>query len=219
MTATERALDELCQWASLGDGLLDEGKLAQLARYLDTLLLWNRKMALVSQENAREIVRKHYADSLMAATYCQPGEQVVDLGTGAGFPGLPIAIVRPDVTVCLIESKGKKVSFLREAIRSAGITNTAVFDGRIERASAIADHAGGYTLVISRALAGLTNILELSRPFLQLGGRAIAMKGPGFQPELDALDWQRSVFSLSEVVRYRLPDSSKRVLVIASLGR
>ena len=168
-------------------------------------------MALVSQDNASEIVRKRYADSLMAATYCRPGEQVVDLGTGAGFPGLPIAIVRPDVTVCLIESKGKKVSFLREAIRSAGTTNTAVFDGRIE-------HAGGYTFVISRALARLTNISELSCPFLQLGGRAIAMKGPGFQPELDALDWHGSAFSLSAVGRYRRPDSSKRVLVIASLG-
>jgi 16S rRNA (guanine527-N7)-methyltransferase len=170
----------LAEWAaSSAEITLAPAQLKQLASYLDTLLLWNQKVSLVSQRDAREVVTKHVADSLVVAGRCAAAESVIDLGSGAGFPGLPIAIAQPSLRITLLEARGRKASFLEEACRTASIRNALVIHARIEAASLEPAHRGRYAIATARALSSLTQFLALARPFLITGGRAIAMRSVG----------------------------------------
>jgi hypothetical protein len=125
--------DALQSWSAESAGcVLTTAQVDQLRIYLDTLQLWNRKLALVSQHQASQIVDKHIADSLFAAGRCGGTDAVIDLGSGAGFPGLPIAIACPNARVSLVEARGKKASFLEEACRVAVIRNASICHARIE---------------------------------------------------------------------------------------
>ncbi len=214
MTRTEDALKELRLWARRTGIALTEEHIGQLRCYLDTLLLWNRKVSLVSQTDPGTIIAKHLADSVFAATICNARERLADLGSGAGFPGLPIAILRPKATVWVIESRAKRASFLSEAIRSASLTNAQLYHGRIETAAASLRHHGRYTLVISRALSALPEFLALARPLLHSNGRAVAMKSARYESELAAAHRQESALRIADVIPYVLPDNSERVLLV-----
>jgi 16S rRNA (guanine527-N7)-methyltransferase len=204
-----RSLDwpELIDWCAARGLTLSAAQIEQLSTYLDTLVLWNRKLALVSQSEPEKIISKHLADSLFAASCCRDGEAVVDLGSGAGFPGLPIAVARPSSLVCLIESRGKKASFLEQACRAAGARNAVVCNGRIEAVAADPDHRGRYAVATARALTSTTEFLALAAPFLVVGGRAIAMRSTNEDPAQDPP-------GVAEV-RYELPDGTPRRLLIA----
>ena len=207
--STDRSSDweALFEWAEATAGLaLPTVQREQLRLYLDILLLWNRKLALVSQPEPTQIINKHIADSLFAAARCKDGEAVVDLGSGAGFPGLPIAIARPAAHVCLIEARGKKASFLEEVCRTASIRNALVCHTRIETASADPVHRQRYDLATARALTTTTGFLNLARPFLGPDGRALAMRS--------VTEPRAAELPESEEVPYRLPDLTPRRLLI-----
>jgi 16S rRNA (guanine527-N7)-methyltransferase len=104
---------------------------AQLAIYLELILKWNMRTNLTSIRTPEEIVRRHFGESLFVGTHLGPCATLLDFGSGAGFPGIPIQLLRPDVQVTLAESQGKKAAFLREAVRSLGLP-TEVWAGRVE---------------------------------------------------------------------------------------
>jgi 16S rRNA (guanine527-N7)-methyltransferase len=104
---------------------------AQLASYLELILKWNARTNLTAIRTPEEIVRRHFGESLFAGIHLGPCQTLLDYGSGAGFPGLPIQLLRPDIAVTLAESQGKKASFLREAIRTLGLS-TEVWAGRVE---------------------------------------------------------------------------------------
>jgi 16S rRNA (guanine527-N7)-methyltransferase len=111
--------------------------LPQLSTYLDLLLKWNARTNLTAIRNPEEIVRRHFGESLFAASHLAPGATtLLDFGSGAGFPGLPIALVRPEIAVTLAESQNKKVTFLREVIRTLNLA-TEVWPNRVEAMPAI----------------------------------------------------------------------------------
>jgi 16S rRNA (guanine527-N7)-methyltransferase len=182
----------------------------QLRIYLDTLLTWNRKLALVSQRDPLQIIDKHVADSLFAASRCVDEDAVVDLGSGAGFPAFPIAIARPAARVCLIESRGKKASFLEEVRRAASIRNALVCHRRIESVAKDLEHRSQYSLATARALTNLDEFHRMARPFLAAGGRAMAMRSAREDPAVDRLG--------TEIVDYSLPDGTPRRLLISKLA-
>jgi len=199
--------DALQSWSAESAGcVLTTAQVDQLRIYLDTLQLWNRKLALVSQHQAAQIVDKHIADSLFAAGRCGGTDAVIDLGSGAGFPGLPIAIARPNARVSLVEARGKKASFLEEACRVAVIRNASICHARIEAIAEDDAHCGRYEIVTARALTSLAEFLAMARPFLRPGGRAIAMRSLGQDREAEPAQ--------AEEVVYRLPDGTPRRLVI-----
>jgi len=212
----DQALEGLWKWAAATGIALDRQQQLQVRQYLDVLLLWNRRVSMVSQNDPQAIVCKHFADSLVAAAPCDPRAAVVDLGTGAGFPGLVIAIARPAARVTLIESKQKKVSFLLEVIRSANIENARTVETRIESAARDPEHTGQYLVAISRALSDLPGFLALAAPFLSIGGIALAMKGPTYSTELRMFsndDLERAGFATPQSYRYQLPDGAERALL------
>src|SRR5690348_1868840 len=111
---------------------LSADQLRKLQIHFDLLIKWNARISLTAIRDPQEIVRRHFGESLFAGAQLdpKPPAHLADLGSGAGFPGLPIAVLRPEITVALIESQQKKVAFLREVIRSAQIRNASVYAGR-----------------------------------------------------------------------------------------
>jgi len=196
--------DSLRDWSARVAGLsLSAPQLARIRAYIDLLLQWNQKVALVSRGEVGSLVGKHVADSLIAAAHCGGVATIADLGSGAGFPGMVIAAVRPGAAVSLVESRGRKVSFLEEAARVAGLANVEVVEARIEALAADPRHRGRYGLVTSRALADLDQLVALARPLAAPGARLVAMRSVA-----------AAVPDGAEVVDYQLPDGTPRRLVI-----
>jgi 16S rRNA (guanine527-N7)-methyltransferase len=166
---------------------LSRAHAAPLLDYVALLLRWNRAYNLTAIRDPREMVSKHLLDSLaMHASVdaiAEAGGSLADLGTGAGLPGIPLAIVKPELQVALVESNGKKARFLREAVRTLGLGNARVVESRIEAFNA----PGTFDAITARALATLPLILELGGHLLKPGGMLLAMKGVVPADELAAL--------------------------------
>jgi 16S rRNA (guanine527-N7)-methyltransferase len=207
------ALANLLPWAQAQGVTIDDRQREQLEIYLDNLLLWNRRLALVSQHNRVTIVDKHFADSIVAAKHCLGTRAVVDLGSGAGFPGMIIAIQCPTTRVTLIESRRKKASFLLDTARIAGLANVEVIVDRIETIAGQPKHARQYEISIARALGSLAMLLEFSALLLDEIGHAIAMKGPSYASEMEATPVRHLGFATPTVSLYALPDKSQRALL------
>lgn len=199
-----RDWDSLRDWSARVAGLqLAPPQVDQLRAYIDLLFQWNQKVALVSRGEAKSLIGKHVADSLVAAAHCGGAPSIADLGSGAGFPGLVIAVVRSAAAVSVVESRGRKVSFLEEAARVAGLANVEVVEARIEALADDPRHRGRYALITSRALADLDELTTLAQPLVAPGGRLLAMRS------INA-----PVPEGAETVDYQLPDGTDRRLVI-----
>ncbi|MGO4774951.1 16S rRNA (guanine(527)-N(7))-methyltransferase RsmG [Lysobacter sp. 2RAB21] len=151
------------------------------------LARWNRTYNLTAVRDPQDMVGKHLLDSLAMHRYVDAlaarGGALADLGTGAGLPGIPLAIVKPGLRVTLVESAGKKARFMREALRQLGLKDARVAESRIE---AFAE-PGAYDAITARALATLPLILELGGHLLKTGGVLLAMKGQRPDEEIAAL--------------------------------
>jgi len=150
------------------------------------LIEYNRKMDLTNVPEA-EMTLRHYADSLMPLRHgLVPVDGLaIDVGSGAGFPGLPLAVARPGLQVTLLESKGKRCDFLKEAVKMLGLPNVRVLPGRAED-MAVPPERERYDLAFARAVAPLNVLAEYLLPFLRVGGLAMCWKGPAVQEELAA---------------------------------
>lgn len=166
--------------AALG---LDAALAGPLLDYLALLQRWNAAYNLTAVRDPRQMVVLHLLDSLAIAAHTEGLQRLADLGTGAGLPGIPLAIARPDLQVTLVESNGKKARFLREAVRRLGLGNARVAESRAEAL----DEPGAYDAITARALATLPEILALGGHLLAPGGRLLAMKGVRPDAEIAAL--------------------------------
>lgn len=166
---------------------LDAALAAPLLDYLALLARWNRTYNLTAVRDPHEMVVKHLLDSLAMHPFVDPllatGGALADLGTGAGLPGIPLAIVKPGLRVTLVESNGKKARFMREAVRTLGLGDVRVAESRIEAF----DEPGQYAAITARALATLPLILELGGHLLGPDGQLLAMKGVYPADEIAAL--------------------------------
>jgi 16S rRNA (guanine527-N7)-methyltransferase len=153
------------------------GMIRQMETHVREMLFWNRTTNLTSITDPYEVAVKHVVDSGAAALLFDGNEQVLDLGTGGGFPGIPLKIIRPSLSMTLVDSSRKKVSFLKQAIRSLRLENIRAVEGRGEELAGSSDHLGRYDVVISRAFSGLDLMIPMALPFLKEEGRIIAMKG------------------------------------------
>ncbi|MCX5737273.1 MAG: 16S rRNA (guanine(527)-N(7))-methyltransferase RsmG [Proteobacteria bacterium] len=186
--------EQLPAWSREVAGLeLSSDQLTSLRTYVDLLMTWNRKISLVSQQSVDDILVKHVVDSLCAAAHCEGAGTVADLGSGGGFPGLVIGLIHRQTRVCLMESRGKKASFLEEACRVLRLSSCTVYHGRIEAAAAIDAHRGAYDIAVSRALA-----------LLAPSGYLLAMRSIGGD------------LGPYRCVVYQLPDGSPRRLAFGS---
>jgi 16S rRNA (guanine527-N7)-methyltransferase len=179
---------------------------ARFQVYIDTLLLWRSRLSLTTAATPEAIVRMHIIDSLSVCRFIRPGMRVADLGSGAGFPGIPLAIMCDNARLALVESQRKKANFLREVIRRAQLTNAEVIEERAEHLA-----PASWDLVVSRAVWRLPGFLGVSERLLKKGGLAVAMKGPTGIAESRS---DHGVLVPSEVVEYQLPSAAHHRLIV-----
>jgi 16S rRNA (guanine527-N7)-methyltransferase len=178
------------------DQVLPGPAVAQLAALLGELARWGKRINLTAILDPEEMVSAHILDSLAVRPFIA-GPQVIDIGTGAGFPGLPLAIAEPDIEFALLDSNGKKISFVRHMIGELGLANVTATKARAE------DYAPGkrFDTVIARALATVPRLVELSAHLVREDGQLLALKGKYPAEELEAMtafpEWEFSVTQLT----------------------
>lgn len=147
---------------------------AQLSSYLDLLVRWNQKISLTSEKTRREILRRHIFDSLQYARALSPDDRVVDIGSGAGFPGIPLKIIFPRLKMTLVESQRKRCSFLFAVVQNLGLQEMEVVNERAEKILRPPETG----VALFRAVSDIKTCLSLAAGFLEDGGRAALKKDP-----------------------------------------
>jgi len=204
------AFDELARMALAIPLTLSPLMLARCGAYVDILLLWRQRLSLTAAASDRSIIVDHVLDSLYLVPFLKPGFRVADVGSGAGFPGVPLAIVCPEAHFVLIESRRKKANFLREVARSLPLTNATVAEQRAEDLMTT-PFTGPFDIVVSRAVGPISELLGLAAPLLTENGLVIAMKGPKGRTE--PADYPG--FAAPNVVEYQLPNGAEHLLVVS----
>ena len=193
---------------SIEAAALTPAQLDFISTYLDLLVQWNARINLTAVRDADEIVTRHFGESIFAARFLSSptsteSVSLVDIGSGAGFPGLPTKIWHPNIQLTLIESTQKKVAFLREVIRALPLSNVTVFAGRAE------DYSGSAELVTLRAVEQFQNILPVAARLVRTSGRLALLIGAG---QVRSVHDFASDFIWNPPVP--IPLSSNRVLLI-----
>ena len=151
--------------------------LQQFLRYRQELLDWNTRMNLTAITDPEEVLIKHFLDSLsLLIVYDRPGTRLLDIGAGAGFPGLPLKIARPHWQVVLLEATGKKVTFLQHVIETLQLQDVIAVHGRAEELANKQEYRAAFDVVTARAVASLATLLEYGAPFCRVGGLIILPK-------------------------------------------
>ena len=157
----------------------------QFIHYQRELLDWNTRVNLTSITNPEEVLIKHFLNSLsLLMVYDTPDGRLLDIGAGAGFPGLPLKIVRPQWYVVLLEATGKKVKFLQHIIETLQLKDVVAIHGRAEELAHKAEYRGSFDVVTARAVASLPNLIEYAAPFCRIGGQMIFPKKGDLVEEL-----------------------------------
>lgn len=186
-----------------------------LELYAQELLKWNRKINLTAITNEKEIAIKHFVDALVFAEHVFEEDYVLDIGSGAGIPAIPLKIAKPAVRVVSVDAVSKKIQFQKHVARILGLSKFDAIHARVE--SLNNEYARQFGVITSRAFSSLELFVKLSAPLLADGGRLIAMKGPSSSDEIsgsvDAL--KQLGFEVSSKIDYELPfNSGKRSLIV-----
>lgn len=178
--------DALVQAASEYSLLLTEEQITSFTQYFEMLIEWNEKMNLTAITDPTEVAVKHMIDSLSCydEAIFKKGAKIIDVGTGAGFPGLPLKIFRPDLKLTLFDSLNKRILFLKEVAHKLGINDIEFVHSRAEDGGRNKQHREQYDIVVSRAVARLSVLSELCLPFVTVGGFFIALKGSQYSQEI-----------------------------------
>ena len=139
---------------------INENKIDMFYLYMQELLEWNKKINLTAIEDENEIILKHFIDSLTVQKYIKNAQNIIDIGTGAGFPGIPLAIVNEKSNIVLLDSLNKRINFLNNVIQKLELSNVKAIHGRAEDLAKIVQHREKYDIVISRAVAPFNILLE-----------------------------------------------------------
>jgi len=221
MSATQSK--DILQEGLVAMGIALDGQARErLVTYCAELLRWSTKINLVAKAPLRETIETHFLDSLSLLRVLPPlgstQPQLLDIGTGAGFPGLALKAARPELPVILVEPRQKRVSFLRHVIRTLGLNDIEVLCGRLEKGSAKVD---GQTLsvpiITSRAFTNIGEFLLHTAAVNPMGGQVICMKGPKAEEEIGAwrTEQPNSPYRLQKIIELTLPFSGKiRNLVV-----
>lgn len=160
-------------------------QLTKFYEYMNLLLQWNEKINLTAIIEPKEIILKHFIDSLTINRYLKENSKLADVGTGAGFPGIPLKIVRPDLKITLVDSLNKRINFLNEVITRLNLKEISTVHSRIEDFGKNKEYREKFDFVTARAVAHLSVLSEYLLPISKVGGKCICMKGSNVEEELD----------------------------------
>lgn len=175
-------IQDIINQANAMNVTMKEKQAKQFYEYMLLLLEWNQKMNLTAITNPQEIMTKHFVDSITILTEIEEEKKVIDIGTGAGFPGIPIKIMQEKQNITLLDSLQKRITFLQEVIQKLNLQNMTAVHERVEEFAMKNKEA--YDIVTSRAVAKLNVLAEYMLPLTKIGGKAICMKANNIEEEL-----------------------------------
>lgn len=202
---------------------LNDEKVKKFYNYMELLLQWNEKVNLTAITEPNDIILKHFIDSLTIERYIDKNVNIIDIGTGAGFPGIPISIARTDINITLMDSLNKRIKFLDEVIKENKLNNAKTIHARAEELARDKDYREKFDIATSRAVASLNVLLEYMLPFVKVGGYCICMKGSNIEDEI--LNSKRALNALKGVIEkieeFELPNSdmSRNIIIVKKVGK
>ena len=194
------------------DIVFSEEQIQSFMTFLPELKKWNRAYNLTGIREDKDIIEKHFLDSLLYLKAMPEGAvRVADIGTGAGFPGIPVKIIRPEIEMYLIESSGKKTAFLRHIIKKIGLEKIEVIEKRVEEVKSGRDLPSPVDIAVTRALFSVREFKKKASHLLVEGGKLILSKGPKVHEEVNALTDEKY-----DVLTFRLPlsDMKRHIVVV-----
>ncbi len=205
------------QWCIENKIAISDQQTAAFEKYAELLIEWNQKMNLTAITEPNEIAVKHFIDSISLLKFAEikNGASVIDIGTGAGFPGIPLKIMRPDIQLTLLDSLNKRLIFLDEVCRNLAVS-AELIHARAEEYGQKTEYRERYDIAVSRAVANLPALCEYCIPYVKVGGVFYAMKGADGENELENAANAISLLggTSREILSLSLPDNSKRTFII-----
>lgn len=203
--------------------VLEELMIERFFKYIMLLLEWNQKLNLTAITDVKEIIVKHFIDSasLLKCINLKKGASVIDVGTGAGFPGVPIKILRPDIDLTLLDSLNKRLVFLDSLLKELDLDGV-LLHSRAEEAARKKEFREKFDLVTSRAVAKMNVLTEYCLAYAKIGGIFVPLKGPAIDEELDGADNAVKILggTIKEKRSFVLSDGSRRsVIIIEKIAR
>lgn len=174
-----------CEKAKIVEININEEQIKKFYLYMKMILEWNEKINLTAIVDPKEIIIKHFIDSIVIAKYIKEGSSVIDIGTGAGFPGIPLKIIRPDIEIVLLDSLNKRIKFLDEVILKLKLEKVKTLHGRIEEIGKNKEYREKFDYSTSRAVANLAVLSEYMLPMVKVSGICISMKGSNVLEEVE----------------------------------
>ncbi len=180
MNIIEKYLNEL-------DFSYDEKQIDNFNKYYELLVEWNKKFTLTSITEYEDAIIKHFIDSILICKFIEfKGKRIIDVGTGAGFPGIPLKIMNPDSEIILLDSLNKRINFLNTVIKELQLSNIIALHGRAEDVSRERKYRGSFDYSVSRAVANLSTLSEYCIPFLKTGGCFVSYKSDKSEDEINS---------------------------------
>lgn len=201
---------------------LPESKIKDFYTFMEELIEWNKKVNLTAIVEKDDIIDKHFIDSLTISQYIKDNENIIDVGTGAGFPGIPLKIARENLKIDLLDSLNKRINFLNEVINKLNMKDISAIHSRAEDAASKKENRETYDIAVSRAVANLPVLLEYLLPFVKLGGRCICMKGINIEEELNNSKKVLKEFGgeIEEINRFKLNDidATRNIIIVRKIA-
>lgn len=202
----------------------DNKTLEKLINFKDILLEWNEKINLTAITDEREIYIKHFLDSAtcLSTGYIKDNGKIIDIGTGAGFPGLVLKILKDNIDITLLDSLKKRMKYLEEAVSKLGVGKLDIIHGRAEEYGVKNGQRESYDIALSRAVASLNVLSEYCIPFVKVGGLFLCQKGPNYSDELKEAEKAINILGgkVEDIKKYILPysDIAHYIIVIRKLS-
>lgn len=189
--------------------LLNEEQIEKFYKYMNLLIEWNKKINLTAIIEPKEIILKHFIDSLTINKYIKDNSKIADVGTGAGFPGIPLKIIRPDIQLVLVDSLNKRINFLNEVIEQLNLKNIETIHIRIEEFGQNTKYREKFDYSTARAVANLSTLSEYLLPIVKVRGQVICMKGSNIQDEINQSKKALSILggTLNNIEEFKLAET------------
>lgn len=193
---------------------ISEEKLNKFKIYFETLIEYNNKFNITAITEEKEVYEKHFIDSVLGLREIK-GKNMIDIGSGGGFPAIPIKIMKEDINLTLLEATGKKCEFLKEVVNRLNLESVKVINGRAEDLAKDNNFRESFDVCTARAVARMNTLCEYCMPFVKIGGKFVAFKGEGEEETLEAASAIKILGGkLEKIEKYNLADAKRTLIVI-----